>query len=137
MLSDCCAIRTRQQWRHDGEMRDEKSERWKPTLLQSVLGLGPYTDHRGRSVGIPSPEIRKRGRRRLDRNERIMELKSKGASHRTIAKTLDRERYRPPDPWDVKTFQEAYQEPDLRSLFHKMCSTNKPLNLKKQLPFKR
>ena len=75
------------------------------------------------------------GRRRMPRNERIEELKAHKTRHRSIARTLTHEGYRPPPSWGVRTFAKAYQNPDLRSLFHKMCSTNKPI--KENPPFRR
>ncbi len=75
------------------------------------------------------------GRRRTPRNKRIEELKAHHTKHHTIARTLTQEGHKPPSSWGVYTFAEAYQDPDLRSLFHKMCSTNKPI--KKSPPFRR
>ena len=107
-------------------MTDEKSERWK-LLGQLASGISLPTDPHKVPGAIPFDSWgRIRGRRRLRRNDRIMELKARGASYLTIAKALDREGYPPPAHWGVKKFKEACQDADLRDLFQKMCSVNKP-----------
>ena len=71
----------------------------------------------------------------MERNERIQELVAHGTKHLKIAFILDDEGYPPPPDWRVEGFKEAYNNPYLRSLFHKMCSAQRPI--KNSPPFSR